>query len=142
MKIRKKILDEIINRTPMLPPESGGILGGKNGVITRYCADAGVSHMPARYAPNVDMLNDAIAQWSTEGVELYGIYHSHYAKDRMLSKGDMTYIEKLMGSLPPSIRSLYFPIVLPRKEVIAYRADRAGEMLCIVCEEIEINERM
>ncbi len=142
MKIEKRILDEIINRTPALPPESGGILGGQNGVVTRYCADAGVAHMPARYAPNVDMLNAAITQWRTEGVELYGIYHSHYAKDRMLSKGDMAYIERLMGSLPPSIRSLYFPIVLPRKKVIVYRADRAGGMLCIVCEKIEINERM
>ena len=142
MKIEKKILDDIINCTPLLPPESGGILGGKNGVITRYCADEGVSYMSARYAPNVDVLNAAIEQWSTEGVELYGIYHSHYTKDRMLSKGDMTYIEKLMGSLPPSIRSLYFPIVLPRKEVIAYRADWSGGMLHIVCDTIEINERM
>ena len=88
------------------------------------------------------MLNAAVARWSAEGVALYGIYHSHYPRDRLLSQGDMAYIETLMDSLPPSIHSLYFPIVLPRKEVVAYRADRSGGALQIVREKIEINERM
>ena len=142
MKIEKAILDELIKNTPELPPESGGILGGQNGIVTRYRADAGVSHMPARYAPNVNIINGMIAQWSTEGIEFCGIYHSHYARDRLLSKGDMAYIEKLMGSLPSTIQSLYFPVVLPGIEVIAYRADRSGGKLQFVCEKIEISERM
>lgn len=142
MRIEKTILDELINRTPALPPESGGILGGQNGVITHRFPDSGLSRMPAGYAPNAAVLNAAIARWSAEGVALYGIYHSHYPRDRLLSQGDMAYIETLMDSLPPSIRSLYFPIVLPRKEVIAYRADRSGGTLQIVREKIEIYERM
>lgn len=93
MRIEKTILDELINRTPALPPESGGILGGQNGVITHRFPDSGLSRMPARYAPNAAVLNAAIVRWSAEGVALYGIYHSHYPRDRLLSQGDMAYIE-------------------------------------------------
>ena len=138
MQIDKLILSDLLLKTPVPPPESGGILGGHAGVITRYFADEGSSHMPAHYRPCVDKLNCIIEQWKSEDVEFYGIYHSHYKGDRFLSLRDVQYIEKIMRSLPKAFDTLYFPIVLPQQEIIAYRADRMDKEICIVCEEIEI----
>lgn len=139
MKINQSILTDLLERTPIPPPETGGILGGQAGVITRYYADMGVSHMPAHYMPHADILNRVIERWKAERIDFYGIFHSHYKRDRVLSKEDIQYIEKIMWGVPQTIETLYFPIVLPQQEIIVYRADKADEGIRIVCEEIEIN---
>ena len=39
MNILKKTYNCILNMTPHVPPETGGIIGGRNGIITDFCAD-------------------------------------------------------------------------------------------------------
>ena len=72
MKINQSILTDLLERTPIPPPETGGILGGQAGVITRYYADMGVSHMPAHYMPHADILNRVIERWKAERIDFYG----------------------------------------------------------------------
>ena len=69
-------MTDLLERTPIPPPETGGILGGQAGVITRYYADMGVSHMPAHYMPHADILNRVIERWKAERIDFYGIFHS------------------------------------------------------------------
>lgn len=138
MKIKRSVFRELIENTPALPPESGGILGGRGGVVTCCRADAGLSGMPARYVPDTDALDRVVEQWHAGGTTFYGMYHSHYPRDRLLSRGDRQYIERFMRGLPGSVSFLYFPIVLPGEEVIVYRADRTAGGVRVVREEIEI----
>ena len=139
MRIYESVLNTIIASTPLVPPESGGILGGRNNLISCYVmdnrddVDAG-----AIYVPDTAVLNRAIREWKQEEIELYGLYHTHFANGLTLSSGDKVYIAKIMDNLPKRIQYLYFPIVLPRERMIAYCAGFEGGKIRITSEEIEI----
>lgn len=125
MQIYKDILNDIQNRMPSIPPEAGGILGGKNGQICIWEFDAGYKESGCIYHPNVEYLNNIIATWINNGFDFMGILHIHFGGSRYLSKGDYIYIEKIMNSMPNSIRQLYFPLLTqPEKSFISYRAVR------------------
>lgn len=125
---------------PNAPPEIGGILGGKNGVVTDIVIDNrnAVSNK-AIYIPNIDFLNSKIEKWEKQNIEFYGIFHTHFS-DNTLSKDDRINIEKIMYSMPKSIIKLYFPIVIPQKEMIAYVAERKNNKINIYLEDIDIIE--
>lgn len=140
MKILKAAYEVLLYNTPLLPPESGGIIGGTNGIVTEIHFDAGQNsnHHPAIYVPNIESLNKVIAEWSLSNIEFYGIFHSHYPQDRTLSTGDIKYIKKIMQVMPSEIQLLLFPIILPRQDVIAYRASNDETGISIACDKIEI----
>ena len=140
MKIFRSVYDRLVNLTAPVPPETGGILGGKEDTIAFYQSDTGNpdAKYPDIYFPNTAFLNRCIAQWQTRGISLLGIYHSHSINADCLSNGDKEYIRTIMYSLPPSIRSLYFPLVFPKNHIKAYRADISDHQLIIACEQIEI----
>ena len=140
MKIFRETHDLILSCIPKVPPETGGILGGKNQIISRCVFDQGSENSNGYdiYAPNTKLLNQTILQWAETDIEFYGIFHSHLSNGNLLSNGDKRYITKIMLIMPQQISYLYFPIVFPQKSMIVYRADRQGHKVQIVSEQIEI----
>lgn len=123
MKISREILYEILNCMPSIPPEAGGILGGKEGKISLWKYDKGCSEGGCTYSPNVNILNRVIAEWIEQGYDFMGILHVHFGGSAVLSDGDKRYIEKIMRAMPEYITNLYFPIVVqPDRRVVSYMA--------------------
>lgn len=121
MNILRKIYNQILLYTPDMPPESGGIIGGVNEIITIFYADAGACSNENKYTPDIHKLNSIIDKWSSKGIEFYGIYHSHYISGTVLSASDKEYISRILSNT--SYNSLYFPIVFPKKNIISYKAE-------------------
>ena len=140
MKIYRHVLDEIIQIVPCAPPETGGILGGRDRIISTFVFDKGISLSYERdiYTPDTRVLNHALQLWSQEGINFYGMFHSHFPGLEDLSRGDKRYISQLMRAMPHHISSLYFPIVIPQEKMVVYRADLYGQDVHIVGDEIEI----
>lgn len=140
MKILSAVYDSLLCKTPLLPPETGGILGGRCGLITHYDFDKGQCTLtsPAHYQPNTELLNQTIAKWQTHNIQFFGLFHSHYPHDTELSSDDISYITEIMLAMPSEIRTLYFPLILPRTAMIGYQADRYGLDVHIVCDKIEV----
>lgn len=121
MKIHSEILNEILNQMPLVPPEAGGIIGGKEGRVSFWKYDTGCLTKGCSYSPNVGFLNEVIASWVDRGYDFMGILHVHFGGSRYLSDGDKVYIEKIMKAMPTSIEKLYFPIVVqPEKQLFSY----------------------
>lgn len=112
--------------SPLCPPETGGILGGTNGVINHIVPDRGFGDYD-QYIPDTELLNRIIIQWAERNISLMGIYHTHFVGCTELSNGDMRYISRIMDSAGEG-SILYFPIVIPNKSVIAYRAEKKGSL--------------
>lgn len=140
MQICKEILDDILSNMPMTPPEAGGIIGGKGRKICIWEFDTGYEERGCVYRPNVDYLNKIIAMWLDEGYDFMGILHVHFGEAECLSEGDKRYIEKIVKSMPNSVRQLYFPIVVqPERKFVSYMATRneSGEVK-IVSDEVKV----
>lgn len=112
MKIKNDIVIKLL-LLPEAPPERGGLIGGKNGVVTEFFLDESVgSTTEAIYEPNIKMLNDVLANWFNNDIEFYGIVHSHPKNESELSSGDVEYIERIMINSELGVER-YFPLVLP-----------------------------
>lgn len=140
MKILYETWKNLIQSMPDVPPETGGIIGGKGNIILIYQLDNGSSDSNGYdyYAPDIKMLNTTIANWYKNGFEFYGIFHSHFPGGYTLSYGDRKYIHTIMYSMPLEIGSLYFPVIFPKEDIIVYRAERCNNEVNIVCEKTEI----
>lgn len=138
MKITRALYKEIQNKVNPFPPESGGILGSKENIIVTSVYDEGLNNEKmCSYTPNVKLLNDVIAKWKEEEIIFSGIFHTHYFGVKTLSHGDQCYIEKIMRSMPDDVNELYFPIVvMPQKEIVAYKAIRDLNQILIQEDEI------
>ena len=137
MKIKTSIFKEIIE-SPAPPPEVGGIIGGKEDIITCYFADKGSKeNCYDSYYPSTDLLNKQIDKWQDDGIDFYGIYHTHFAGDDGLSSSDRRYIVNIMQAMPSQIQYLYFPIVF-KNNMLIYKAIRENNIVKIVQEDIEI----
>jgi len=123
VKIHNEILNEIIKQMPLVPPEAGGIIGGKEGIVCCWEYDKGYFEKGCSYSPNVDFLNEVIAEWIDKDYDFMGILHVHFGGSKSLSNSDKKYIEKIMKAMPSSIEKLYFPIVVqPENQFISYVA--------------------
>lgn len=133
MLIEKVIHDNIINNIMQAPPETGGLLGGINGVVTDFEFDIydKQNSFENSYKPNVNYFNKTIKQWLEEGVEFLGIFHSHVENETSLSLPDRGYIRQIMANLPDSIEKLYFPLIFPRRKMLVFVAKRDGNVVKI-----------
>jgi len=139
MKMKREIYNKVLNSIPPIPHETGGILGGNNGVVTEFIFDMGLPGGDiGHYYPNTDKLNSALVEWQKFGIEFYGIVHSHFNFDNSLSLDDELYIRKIMMAMPDTIKMLYFPIVLPRKEILPFKAERIENEIDITLSDIEL----
>lgn len=140
MKIEKYFYEFFLSSCPYAPSEIGGILGGKNGVATDIVIDnRNAVPNKALYIPDIDFLNSKIEEWEKRNIEFYGIFHTRFS-DNTLSNDDRINIEKVMYSIPKSIIKLYFPIVIPQKEMTAYVAERKNNKINIYLDDIDIIE--
>ena len=124
MRMCREIFDEIVNVAIDAPPENGAIIGGDNNVVKTHYMDMGVSSLKAcSYTPNVSLLNGIISEWSVEGIQFMGIYHTHFFEVRTLSEGDIRYIRNILLGMPDEIDSLYFPLVVfPSRTMVCFKA--------------------
>ena len=113
MRIKKEIYYSILTSVKDIPPESGGILGEKDGIIQFVVYDEGVKNEKlCSYAPNVEKLNVVIQKWQEEGILICGMFHTHFFGVETLSEGDVNYINMIMEQMPEEIKTLFFPIIV------------------------------
>lgn len=135
MRILQSVYNSIIDSCSQVPPESGGILGGKDNIITEYMFDKGLkSNLYDEYVPNVDFLNSIISEWQKHSIQFYGIYHSHFPGGHALSDADKQYIAEIMQSI--TYRKLFFPIVFPKEDMLVYRAEFTNKQLRLSKESL------
>lgn len=119
------------------PPEVGGILGMKDGVIcTFYLDNCDVQTDRYAYVPDIPRLNAVIAQWAGEGIRFAGMFHSHPDSQHRLSAADRAYIQRIMELMPASITALHFPLILPGTGMIGHLAKRLDGVVVIEPEKI------
>lgn len=136
--IRKEVYEKLL-QCPSVPPEIGGILGGKKCIIEKVIIDIGKnSNIGIKYIPDVLFLNSRIAEWSHCKVDFYGIFHTHSRRWTTLSFEDKKYIELIMRAMPDEVKELFFPLVIPKDIVKAFRAVKTDEKIDIIEEEINI----
>lgn len=142
MKIEINVYKKIVFSIPDTLPETGGIIGGKDGVITAVEFDCGTQiGKKCSYSPSVEYLNAVLKDWKEKDITFYGIFHTHYFGVETLSAGDKEYIMKIMNSMPETITKLYFPlVVMPQRKMIAYAAVKEKGQLKILKEKIYFKE--
>lgn len=138
MKIQQEIFKQILENSPTPPPEVGGIIGGKDNIITCYFADKGSKdNCYDSYYPDVVLLNKQISVWKKNDIDFYGIYHTHFEGDNVLSYSDRKYIINIMQAMPDYISQLYFPIVF-KNSMLVYKAIKKEYTIQILEETLEI----
>lgn len=138
MKINNNIYLKMLT-CPNVPPETGGILGSKNGIICEYFFDEGLADSSrAIYKPDIDKLNKQISIWNNERTAFCGIAHTHIFGQHSLSDDDIIYIKSIMNSMPASVKFLYFPIIIPKQYIFPYKAFRNGNNISIVSNRLII----
>lgn len=141
MKITEAVLQIICEKLRIVPPEKGGIIGSKNGIVCAYCLDDGaVQNERYVYVPNIEMLNRVIVQWAEKGIRFAGIFHSHPYPQTELSIADEEYIEKIMEAMPESVSELHFPVVVPGLGMTGHLAKRWDGKVIVVPEDIIVKE--
>ncbi len=110
MKIKRKILEEIISTIGTHEPETGGILGINDGVVCAFYFDKNAEHQIGEYSPNTSDVNLKLAEWAKQGIAFAGIIHSHPNNLSKLSNGDKEGIFTVLKAIP-KVDKLYFPIV-------------------------------
>ncbi len=124
---------------PIVPPETGGMLGGKNGIICKYFFDIGIVNSDmAIYKPDVNAINKQISVWSNVGINFLGLAHTHPEGQCSLSDDDFIYIEAIMKSMPESVKFLYFPIIIPNSCLIPYKAVYDGKSISVTKSKLKI----
>ncbi len=130
VRITKKLFTSIVTLTPSVPPESGGILGEKDGVICAFHFDDSIqTTLRAAYIPNIPALNQKIRQWAGEGISFCGLFHSHPNGQDVLSEADIAYITRILCVNP--VKSLYFPLVFPGCKMLFYRAEYSNDHILL-----------
>lgn len=140
MKILKKIHEQIMHEQRAIPPETGGILGAKNNIISEFYIDEGIpTSIACRYLPDTVKINKVIEAWKAANIFFIGLYHTHFCDVETLSEGDMLYIKSIMANMPDCIDKLYFPlIVYPKSVIIPYCATIVSGNLSVEKDILEI----
>ncbi len=140
MIIAKSVFEKIKSSVLGTNYEIGGILGSKDNTIISHIVIDFPQQAPTcacLYTPNVEYLNQQIANWQLNQISFKGIFHSHFAGVKTLSAGDIQYINNILNTMPPGINYLYFPLfVIPQNELICYKAIRYKNAISILPEEL------
>ena len=142
MKIERSVLQRIVATVGSAAPETGGVLGIKDGVVCEFYFDESAIPQAHEYCPNTGAINAQLEEWAQRGIAFAGIIHSHPNGCALLSKGDTEGIATIVNAIPRFER-LYFPIVTNEGGVFSmsvYCVSGAGETLCISEEEYEVTQ--
>lgn len=136
IKILKSVYQCIVENIPLVPPETGGILGlDDRNIITEYFCDAGIGNNDYSYTPDIKRLNEIVCLWSCRDIKLAGIFHSHIEYDTSLSLKDIEYIKTILSSLNEITSELFFPIVFPRLKIVFFKAKMINSNVIILEEK-------
>lgn len=126
MIITRQIKETVSLMFSPAPPEQGGILGMKNGVISAFVLDNSEQKTEsAEYSPNTQFLNRQIEKWADEGIEFCGILHSHPSGQTTLSGSDMEYIKELYH-VNLWLEKTYFPLIIDGCDMIIYAVEKSN----------------
>lgn len=127
MKITGEVFKQIT--TQSFIKETCGLLGGVNGTIKYHYQNS--THKDGQCACYLEgeKIDKVISQWQGNGIEFYGIYHTHPICDDRLSAQDISYITAIMDALSQDVECLYFPVVLPNKKMTVYKAVNKGKVV-------------
>ena len=96
-------------------PEQGGILVGKDGVITDFVHDEFAETSSSTYSLNINYLNPIIKKFKQDDKELLGIIHSHPYGCRKLSRQDQEYFAGVLDKAK-DVDYLFTPIIFSAKQ--------------------------
>lgn len=117
LRIGRTAYADILTSICSRPPESGGILIGpkKTNDVTLFYFDKGAECSGASYSPDVDTLKRKMdEEWLPSGLDLKGFTHSHPGKLDWLTKGDLSYIKRLL-EINDDMEYFFAPIVIPKE---------------------------
>ncbi len=137
MRIQREIYKNILSNYSSTFPEQGGIIGQMQGRVVAYYHDSidSPNYTQAIYIPNVDNLNRKILEWKNYGISFCGIIHNHPIGEYLLSEADKVFINEIFKMNDIKI-PLYFPLILPEKTMIPYKAIKTKEELRIIKENL------
>ncbi|MBQ7122110.1 MAG: Mov34/MPN/PAD-1 family protein [Clostridia bacterium] len=138
MKILKEIYDGLLFSVPVAPPETGGLIGGKNETIRFFeIVDGDNSEDKAFFSPNIEAVGLVLSHWNDRNIEFLGFFHTHPYCCPNLSFEDKEYAKQIMRTVSYNKQFLYFPIVLPKKEIIFYKATYIGKKIDFMIDNVE-----
>ena len=139
MIIKESVYKQIISYCPLVPPETGGIIGSSSTFIDTVAFDNYNKIIDAAvYVPDVRRLNAILSNWQKDKISFCGLFHSHKKGQETLSKDDIEYIHTIFSSLPQTITNLYFPIVIPQTKIFSYKAINQKHSIEIISDRIDL----
>jgi hypothetical protein len=116
IKITENLFFQIQSTIGAKKPETGGILGSKDGtILDSFIFDENAKVGMSEYSPNVKFLNSVINQnWLPQKISFLGFVHSHPFNSLTPSTADIEYSIRIMKNF--SLKFLYLPIVSPKTE--------------------------
>lgn len=137
MKITSEVFMQIT--TQSFIKEVCGLLGGVNGTVKYHYQNS--THKDGRCVCYLEgeKIDKVIAQWQRNGIEFYGIYHTHPICDDRLSPQDISYITAVMDALSQDVEYLYFPVILPNKKMTAYKVVNKGQIIIVKEPVIQVD---
>lgn len=128
MKIQKKIIDKIYFSLGNCKIEKGGILGGYDNVVSVYEYDQGISNSRNMYIPNVHCLNVTIQNWYKQGIDFFGLIHTHFDY-ATLSYRDVEYARLILSV--NNRKEIFMPILFIKEmQVIGYKVTNTKVEQC------------
>ncbi len=123
LQIYESVYNAILFGCPLVPPESGGFLGSKSGVICDFSLDNGQpTDNQGTYRPNYEFLLHTASLWECKNIKFCGIFHTHLSNQETLSSDDKKYIKAIMIENRNNFKTMYFPLVIPREKIIMFMA--------------------
>lgn len=123
----KEVYDQILDTIAAQPPETGGVLGRKNGIICKYFYDGNADINQYRYVPNVEKINKILDQWLKDDIEFAGIIHSHPEDVNELSYADIHYA---------TVRNIYEKSISRQALRLSKKEVGKEELTKIIAEDI------
>ena len=135
MNILKDIYGQIISTIGSVLPETGGVLGIKDGIICAYYFDSSGKCDSNTYKPDTDNVNRVISEWEKQDIQFVGVVHSHEEKQPALSYADIVYAQAIMKA--NDMERILFPlgVIGNKARFIMYMVDRCGD---VTAEEISL----
>ncbi len=94
--LEKSVYDEIQEHIALYPAERGGILGIRNGCISKFYYDSSAICSFNEYIPDTVNLDLVIDAWSKIDIDFIGFVHSHTPNRKTLSPSDIEYAVKVL----------------------------------------------
>lgn len=132
MKIYTDVYNKLLSSFSVVPPERGAILGSRDGkIVSDFVLDRSEpEYARAVYTPNIEFLNQQIAEWEVCGIIFCGLLHTHPENCEKLSFADQRYIRRVMLSFDRET-TLLFPVLIPFRKIIPYAATGSAKKVAV-----------